>query len=157
MKNTNKFDRKNIYNICKKTGKHIVKFSKGNSKLQKTALAVGTKKSTVYTFSLPAGWSCPMADVCKSKVVMDSDTGKRSRQDFGKFVCYATKAELIYKNTYNLRHGNFNALREAKTVDAMYELLQNALPGNAKIVRYHDSGDFFNQNYFGRMDQVSKK
>lgn len=130
-------------------------FGKGNQKLQHTALHLGMKKSHVVTFSLPAGHTCPAASLCHSRVIMNED-GKRQRVDFGEFVCYATKAEALYTNVYDSRHNNWQMLQDCKSVEEMSELLQNSLPRTAKLVRIHDSGDFFNRRYFEAWVKVAQ-
>ena len=131
-------------------------FGKGNMKLKHTAVAVGLKKSHVVVFSLPAGFTCPSANLCHSRTVIDAETEKRKRQDFGQFVCYATKAELLYTNVYNARHKNWRLLQEAATVENMVALIQQSLPKNAKLVRIHDSGDFYHKRYYQAWKQVAE-
>ncbi len=130
-------------------------FGKGNMKLKHTAVMVGLKKSHVVVFSLPAGFTCPAANLCHSRTVM-LDNGKRKIEDLGQFRCYATKAEALYTNVYNARHNNWKMLEQAGTVDAMAELIQASLPKTAKLVRIHDSGDFFHKRYFQAWVKVAE-
>jgi len=130
-----------------------LKFQKNNAKLDNT-----------HTFSLPAGWSCPFASDCLSKVVVND--GKRSIVDGKdcKFRCFAASQEALYTNTYKARKHNFDLLRKLKTVDAMADLIDASLPkpkskrGKAlDCVRIHVSGDFFNQRYFDAWCEVARR
>lgn len=123
----------------------MLKFSKGNTKIQNLALHMGYKKSHVVTFDLPAGHTCPAASLCLS--IVDKNTGKR--ENFGEFICYATKAELQYKNVLKLRHDNYDTLLSCENNSAlMANMLTEAMPKNVKLVRIHSSGDFFSKAYF---------
>jgi len=127
----------------------MLKFGKGNAKLD------GYKKP-IYTFSLPAGFTCPGAKDCKSKAKVKD--GKRFIQD-GKdtvFRCFAASQEVLYTNTYNARQHNLAELRKCKTAKQKAKLISDSLPKNAQIVRIHVSGDFFSQTYFDAWTIVAK-
>ena len=118
----------------------------------KQYLAKGRK---LYTFSLLAGYSCPMASECLSKVVVKD--GKRSIKD-GKrtlFRCFSATQEATYTATYEQRKHNFETLRRLDE-DAMYTAINQSLPKNTGIVRIHVSGDFFNQRYFNAWVRVAQ-
>ena len=122
-----------------------VKFSSCNSKLNELASHMGYSKKSVVSFDLSAGWSCPCADICKTKA--DPETGKLER--FGKVLCYAAKLEAIFPASRRLHTANFEALKACGTdVLSMAKLIMDALPKQTKIVRIHSSGDFFNASYF---------
>jgi len=115
-----------------------LKFGKGNAKLDKT----------IYTFSLPAGWTCPGSRDCKSKVHVDSNN-KRTLKD-GKhtvFRCFAASQEVLYTNTYLSRQHNNEALK-GLSAQEMFALIDSSLPKKAEFIRTHVSGDFFSQAYF---------
>lgn len=132
----------------------MLKFSPANVKIEALgkvpALATFlTGKRKVYSFDLISGYSCPHANECFSKAVVDPVTGKKSIQD-GKntqFRCFSASQEVLFTNVYNLRKANFDGLR-GKTAGEMFRLLAEALPKNVGIVRIHVAGDFFNQEYF---------
>lgn len=128
----------------------LLKFSKGNAKLD------GFKKP-IYTFSLPAGFTCPGAKECKSRAV--DKNGKRHIVDGKdtKFRCFAASQEVVYTNTYFARKHNFDLLRKCKTTLQMAELISESLPKNAEYVRIHVSGDFFSQKYFDAWIIVAKE
>jgi len=113
-------------------------FGKNNSKLQYNGL---------YTFSLSAGYTCPGAKDCLAKVQRVDGKSKVIRGACSKFTCFAASDEARYTAVYESRKRNFELLRQ-KEAPEMQELIQISLPKNAKIIRIHVSGDFFNQNYF---------
>jgi hypothetical protein len=118
----------------------------------KRYLAKGRK---LYTLSLLAGWSCPHAKECLSKVIIKD--GKRRIQD-GKDIknrCFDATQEAQYEDTYNQRKHNFETLRRLSE-DEMYTAINEALPKNTGIVRIHVSGDFFNQKYFNAWLRVAQ-
>jgi hypothetical protein len=121
----------------------LLKFQKGNAKLDKK----------IYTFSLPAGHSCPFANDCLSK--SDRLTGKLTDGPNTQFRCFAASAEAVYKNVRLARWHNFDLLRNLNSSEA-FDLILNSLPVKANIVRIHVSGDFFNEAYFLAWLQVAK-
>jgi len=121
----------------------LLKFQQGNAKLGKN----------IYTFSLPAGHSCPFANDCLSKA--DKLTGKLTDGPNTQFRCFAASAEAVYPNVRLARWHNFDLLKKLTTVDATNLILQS-LPKKANIVRIHVSGDFFNESYFLAWLQAAK-
>ena len=146
----------------------MVKFSAANTKLKKlykvAALAKwldGRRK--IYSFDLLSGWACPQADICQSRAIVVD--GKRKIQDGPntEVRCFSASQEVVYTNVYNLRKGNFDAIRaiiaksdltEDLKIAEVRDLLQSHLPKNAGIVRIHVAGDFFNRIYFKAWLQV---
>ena len=135
----------------------MIKFSKGNVKLQRLksvpALAqyftkTGRSTKKVYSFDLLSGFSCPFADKCKSKVVQID--GRRKVVDGAntEFRCFSASQEATFTHVYNLRKGNFDAMRAIKNRSNMFRLLNDNLPKDAGIVRIHVAGDMFNLSYF---------
>lgn len=122
-----------------------LKFCKGNAKLDKT----------IYTFSLPAGYTCPGANECKSRVKLVD--GKLTVVDGPKtkFRCFAASQEVLYQNTYRARQHNMDLLK-GLTVGGMRELINRSLPKKAKVIRVHVSGDFFSQSYFDAWMEVAE-
>ena len=117
------------------------------------ALDTVKHKSQVYCLDLPCGHTCPAASICKSKV--NRDTGKVTH--YGTVPCYATKAESAYPSVRRLRWHNFDILRAQKNVDDMANTIEQSLPKNAKVVRIHSSGDFFNKVYFLAWVEVARR
>lgn len=124
---------------------NLLKFQQGNAKLGKN----------IFTFSLPAGHSCPFASDCLSKA--DPLTGKLTDGPQTKFRCFAASAEAIYPAVRKARWYNFELLREAKSLDNMAALIISSLPKKANIIRIHVSGDFFNEQYFKAWIKVSQE
>ena len=132
----------------------MLKFSKQNAKLvglnSVPELQVYLQnRRKVYSFDLLSGWSCPFANECFSKVVID-ENNKRKIQDGEntKFRCFSASQEVQYTNTYNMRANNFAILRKLNSPDDMAKALNNVMPANLGICRIHVAGDFFNAKYF---------
>ena len=130
----------------------MLKFSNANAKIEalKNAAELSeylTDKRKVYSLDLLSGYSCPFAEACLSKAVVQPN-GKRKIQDGRntQFRCFSASQEVQYSNVYNLRKHNFDSLRKMSTGE-MIDLINNSLPKNAGIVRIHVAGDFFNQQY----------
>jgi len=124
-----------------------LKFGKGNAKLG----------SRIRTFSLPAGWSCPFALECKSKVVLLNGSRKIRDGSATKFRCFAASSEVVYPAVYDARQHNWNALKtHRRSIAAMASLISSSIPGRTKWVRIHVSGDFFSQKYFDAWLKVAR-
>ena len=124
----------------------LLKMSKGNRKLKNTLI-----------FDLPAGKTCPMANECKSYVVMN-DNGKTSIKDGNnnKFRCYAASQENQYPNVYKARKYNFDLIKKTldndyaiplKSIKLIQDSIKKHINKNIDKVRIHSSGDFFNGRY----------
>lgn len=116
----------------------LLKFGRGNAKLGKN----------VYTFSLPAGFTCPGALECLSKA--NKTTGKLTDGPETKFRCFSATAENQYPVVRQQRWHNFDLLRKCKNSADMHTLICNSLAQlkNPQNVRIHVAGDFFSQEYF---------
>jgi hypothetical protein len=146
----------------------MVKFSAANTKLKKLYTVAALAKwldggRKIYSFDLLSGWACPQADKCQSRAILVD--GKRRIQDGPntEFRCFSASQEVVYTNVYNLRKGNFDAIRaiiartdltDDQKIAKVASLLQSHLPKNAGIVRVHVAGDFFNRIYFRAWLQV---
>jgi hypothetical protein len=125
-------------------------FSKGNAKLTKRLV-----------FSLPAGRTCPGANICKAFVGVDSDTGKRTIVD-GKdmiFRCFAASSEVQYDAVYNNRKENLDLMVAALQTGTAAQLINTSIKENRSkgitLVRIHESGDFFSKAYLDAWIQVA--
>jgi hypothetical protein len=120
----------------------MLHFSHGNAKLN---------KQTVI-FNLPAGKTCPGALYCLSFAVTD-ENGKRSIRDgeHTQFRCFAASSEVQYDGVYQNRAENLqqiiSSLRDGNCADLINQSLQKARKKKTKLVRIHESGDFFNAAY----------
>lgn len=133
----------------------VLTISKPNTKL---------KNINAPSFSLPAGYACPMADVCKSMAHRKGKAFKDGKKikDQGDIRCYAASSEVQYKKVRNNRWRNYDLLRDVGGKDEMAKLISRSLKyyenNNGKITtfRIHDSGDFFSQEYFDAWLTVAK-
>lgn len=130
----------------------MLKFSFRNSKIRKLAKMLNLKNKEVACFDLPAGYSCPAADMCLSYA--NRKTGKITDGKNCKFRCYAASNESAFTNARNLRWHNFDALRMAG--EGMVQLLLDSLPSDIRVLRIHSSGDFFSREYFNAWVNVAK-
>lgn len=121
-------------------------FSTGNTKILALSQALGLPSNQVTSFDLPAGHTCPAADMCYSFV--DRNTGKLTDGENCKFRCYAASMEARYPASRRSHWRNFDTLKSCKTSEDMANLILSQLPNGIKIVRVHASGDFFSRKYF---------
>jgi hypothetical protein len=122
----------------------LLRFTKGNAKLGK-----GT-----HIFNLPAGHTCPFAKECLSKA--HPLTGKIADGKHTKFRCFAASSESQYKNARTMRWDNFGLLHRKTSLD-MANLISLSLPKGVKLLRIHESGDFFSQDYFDAWLSVASR
>jgi hypothetical protein len=122
----------------------LLKFGKGsnNAKLRKLELKLGRK---VYTFSLPAGYTCPGASKCLTK--FDRNIGKIVDGDKQEFRWFAASMEAVFTGFRDNNSSNLESLKKLNTEEAT-ALILASLPTQAQIVRIHVSGDFFSESYF---------
>ena len=115
-----------------------LQFQLGNAKL---------KRDTAI-LSLPAGYTCPFAKDCRS--CTHPVTGKIQDGPHTQFRCYASTAEALFPLVRKSRWNNFEMIRKAGSALGMAALIERSLAGkkNIKLVRFHQSGDFFSQAYF---------
>lgn len=111
-------------------------FGQGNAKLS----------TSIATFSLPAGHTCPFARECLAK--SNRLTGKVVDGEHCRFRCFAASQEALYPSVRKARWNNFEALQSAGSVERMTQLLQDNLPHGVAYVRVHVSGDFNTEKYF---------
>ena len=106
-----------------------------------------TDNRKIYSLDLLSGYSCPYAEKCLSKAVVQPD-GKRKIKDGKKteFRCFSASQEVQYTNVYNSLKHNFDMLRKLSCGE-MVDMINQSLPTNAGIVRIHVAGDFFSQQY----------
>ena len=128
----------------------LVDYSPPNSKLGQ----IGAP-----SLSLPAGYTCPFAKICKSYAHRHGEKvfGGKAIKDTGDIRCYAASAEVAYPAVRKMRWRNFDLINEVlKTsgVQGLTQLLLDSLKfyeqkhGQLKVFRVHESGDFFNEAYF---------
>lgn len=119
-------------------------FGKGNAKL---------KQKGLYTFSLPAGWTCPGARDCLSRA--NKETGKITDGPDTEFRCFSASDEARHKPARKSRWHNFDTLK-GKSRSEMVALILASLPKNVRIVRIHVAGDFFSLAYLDAWLDVAR-
>jgi hypothetical protein len=133
----------------------MLKFSRANAKLRKLQQKMGMK---LYSLSLPSGWSCPAALLCKSKAVVNPLTGRATIQDGPQtiFRCYSASQEVLYPDLRKLTEHNYSVLRKENTMGGLVSVISNSIPRNAWIIRVHESGDFYSELYFQAWCKVAE-
>lgn len=138
----------------------LLKFSTANTKVGEN----------IPTFSLPAGWTCPFAKDCLMKVdkdrAIDPATGKIG-YTIGKdtqYMCYAAWMEIRRKAIHTNRWHNYNLLEEQVGVHAKADLIGKSIMSLFKetgkeydSIRIHESGDFYNGEYFQAWLEVARR
>jgi len=137
----------------------MLTFSHGNSKLSKDTLI----------FSLPAGKTCPGAMFCKSFAVVDNN-GKRKIVDgpHTEFRCFAASSEVQYDAVFNNRANNLRLIVDALqngtvpgysvgAADLIHDSIIQHRTKNTKLVRIHESGDFFSGAYLDAWITVAQR
>jgi hypothetical protein len=130
----------------------MLSFSKGNAKLGKQTLI----------FNLPAGKTCPGALFCKSFAVVD-DNGKRKIVDgeHTQFRCFAATSEVQYDGPFYSRARNLqliaDAIKAGNCADLIHQGIQEYKTKNTKLVRIHESGDFFSGAYLDAWIEVAHR
>jgi len=139
----------------------MLKFSNQNAKtkLLKTvkSLAKYLNKRQIYSLDLPAGWTCPGAKNCKSRCVMVN--GKATIKDgpHCQFRCFSASQEVVFPRVRRARQYNFDLLKQEKTVNNILQLLENSMPSNLGILRWHVSGDFYSLSYLRAALRLTEK
>jgi hypothetical protein len=131
----------------------MFKFSKGNAKLDASTLV----------FNLPAGRTCPGASKCLSMARVDQD-GKRRIQDgeHTQFRCFAASSEVQYDGAFYNRANNMQTVVDYLQVgidhaaEQINVALQHFKTRNTKLVRIHESGDFFSLAYLQAWVKVAQ-
>jgi hypothetical protein len=111
-----------------------------------------SKLVDIPSFNIPAGWTCPGADLCMAKI-KKGDDGSRN-MEVGKSAalkCFAANLEQRYPAVYNAVQHNFRVLKDAKSAEQIARKLIRAIK-KADFVknkfRIHVHGDFLNKEYF---------
>lgn len=149
----------------------LLKFSKANRKLKKLYKVQQLKNfltncRKIYSLDLPAGHTCPSAEICLSKVVSKVDTNNKHIgymiQDGPKteIRCYAASEEVIFPAVRVVRSYNRDLMLKhygMSRTNGLYNLIKVSLPKDAGIIRIHSSGDFFNKTYFDSWVRIANE
>ena len=121
----------------------------------------------VVYIGLPAGYTCPFADKCKTFAHRKGKTFPGSQlkiKQTGDIRCFAASREAQYKELRNLRWRNRDLLKQFEgDLAGMTDLLLRSLDHyertkkKIRIFRIHDSGDFFSQEYFNAWVETAKQ
>ncbi len=123
----------------------LFNYSFGNGKLNKDTLI----------FNLPAGKTCPGADKCLA-FAKDVD-GKRMLVNGPnmEFRCFAACSEAQYPAVYDSRDYNWKTIMNliatygvGKAGKMLADDIQSVRKKSTKLVRIHESGDFYSADYF---------
>ena len=140
----------------------ILGFSKNNAKLE-----------WPY-FSLPAGYTCPFATVCKNfpakwegplkggKFKKPSSWEKNVKAGpKAEMMCYAARAQGQYPGANVQAFKNLDLIKKMKTKEKIADLIVKSMKyhnlDNTDVLRIHEAGDFFNQEYFDAWVEVAKR
>jgi len=105
--------------------------SEGNRKLKSTT------NEKFLIFNLPAEITCPYAtDMCKN-------------------LCYAKKAQRLYPQVLPCRQTNLEEVKKPEFIHNMIQTIESHISkkswqGKKVYFRWHESGDFFNADYFNQ-------
>ena len=140
----------------------VLGFSKKNAKLE-----------WPY-FSLPAGYTCPFATFCKNfpakwegpikggkwKKPASWDKNVKAGPQ-AEIMCYAARAQGQYPGANVQAFKNLDLLKKVKTKEKMANLIIKSMEyhglANTDILRIHEAGDFFSQDYLDAWIEVAKK
>jgi hypothetical protein len=123
--------------------RELLKFGQANAKLEQLEDLLDLK---VFTFSLPAGYSCPGALHCLARA--NRKTGQIVDGMAQEYRCFAASDEAKYTNTRAARWHNFELLKGCQSVAEMVDLILESIPKKAEVIRVHVSGDFYSEMYF---------
>ena len=126
-----------------------------SSKLKKLAEFLGLRKNQVASADLPCGYTCPMADKCKS--FSNPVTGKIHDAPTCEYRCYGASLESAFTPLRKLHWNNFDLVRIAKSSGAITDILLVAMVDTLKVMRIHSFGDFFTPEYFQAWVNVAEK
>lgn len=130
----------------------LLKFSTGNAKLAPRLI-----------FSLPAGYSCPHAGVCKTMANRTTgeiyDLPQLNGSDWQDYRCFAAMAE-VRPNVREARWHNWDLIKQTLYSDnipvaALADLISRSIEAHQPkrkppyaTCRVHESGDFWTEQYF---------
>ena len=134
----------------------LLKFSTGNGKLKNRLI-----------FNIPAGYACPHAGVCKTMAdrttgqIMDLPQFNGTQAD--EYRCFAAMAETR-PTVRESRWHNWDLLRETIHVNGnqatlLCDLIDLSLlvQPSKELVRIHESGDFWTENYMRAWIMVAQE
>jgi len=107
----------------------------------------------VFTFSLPAGYTCPGAEECLAYA--HRKTGKIINGPEQTFRCYAATGER-FPGVRDSAWNNYEKIRAQETKGKMFQLIAGSVPDKATHIRVHQGGDMYSQMYFDAWLMVAR-
>lgn len=127
-------------------------FSMANTKTQRLTLVEELQEyiegRKVYGLSTLAGHTCPGAELCLAKVIIENNKRRIKDGPKQKFRCYSASMEAIRKNVYNKHKENSDIIRKARNASVLRDILDSYMPKNLGICRMHPDGDTQSQKEF---------
>ena len=118
----------------------MLKFSRGNAKLDKLESVIGGQ---VWTFSMLAGVACPNAKQCKSQVVELTENTVSKMVPIIVFRCFSASQEVLFPSLYKARKHNLDTILAcANNVEKISNEIQSSLQRKLRQSCIHVSGDF---------------
>tara|TARA_R110002020_G_scaffold113236_1_gene260235 strand:- start:9292 stop:11391 length:2100 start_codon:yes stop_codon:yes gene_type:complete len=163
---------------------HITDQSEGESELEELGFDLNkdcvlgfSKKNAKLEwpyFSLPAGYTCPFATFCKNfpakwegpikggKFKKPASWDKNVKPGpQAEIMCYAARAQGQYPGANVQAFKNLDLLKRMKTKEKMANLIIKSMEyhglANTDILRIHEAGDFFSQDYLDAWIEVAKR
>jgi hypothetical protein len=135
-------------------------FGKANAKLR--SLEVKMKdflgKRRLVTVSTLAGWGCPYANICESRVHSTPEGLRVVDGPANTVRCFSASQEALYTNVYHARKHNLELIRQqGNKLPALVALFLGSIPKNAGIIRLHVSGDFMTQAHYDGWLRVAEQ
>lgn len=122
----------------------MLKFGKANAKLK----ALQAKYGKVYTLSLLSGHTCPFAKECYSKAFESNGSLKIVDGPDTQFRCFSASNEVTFPGVYQSRKHNTDLIKSCgNDIGKMVDMIESALPKDAKVIRVHVAGDMMTLNY----------
>lgn len=102
--------------------------------MNEITISRGNIKLRCNSWSLPAGRTCKKGLECRK-------------------ICYAKKAEWLYKAVLPSRNRNLKASKKITFVEEVTNILRNR---KVQITRVHESGDFYSKEYLEKWYQIAR-
>jgi hypothetical protein len=139
-----------------------IKFSPANTKLKKLYKyaqsdlsrwlreKIGRSTPKVYSFDLLSGVDCPFAHECHSRAEVQPNGARKIKDGkHTKFRCFSASQEVLFTDVYWRRRLNSEAIKKHGADEfTMADYIDLMMPKDARVVRIHVAGDFFNVKYF---------
>lgn len=133
--------------------KHLLKFSRGNAKLDALEAVIGGQ---VWTFSLLSGHTCPFAKDCLSKAIRHNGVSRIVDGPDTKYRCFSASQDALLPVVYLAREYNTKLINKCGNIVSATDLILESLPTQAKYIRIHVGGDFHKLWYWRAWNDVAR-